>query len=109
MHRGPRPSPKALFRNHVVSEVRARVLAGRTQAQAVCEVVKLPHVDHLGRPRTLFARTVYRWLRDHAQGGYAALEDDSRRKTADSTVLPVKFLDFLCREKRSDVMPRCPS
>lgn len=108
MHRGPRPSPKALFRNHVVSEVRARVLAGRTQAQAIREVIELPHVDHLGRPRTIFARTVSRWLRDHAEGGYAALEDESRRKIADSTVLPDKFLTFLCREKRSDVDASVP-
>lgn len=108
MHRGPRPSPKALFRNHVVSEVRARVLAGRTLAQAVREVVLLPHVDHLGRPRTLFVRTVYRWMRDHAQGGYAALEDESRHKTADSTVLSDKFLNFLRREKSRDVEASLP-
>jgi len=108
MHRGPRPSPKALFRNYVVSEVRARVLAGQTQAQAIREVMKLPHVDHLGRPRTLFARTVRRWLRDHAQGGYAALEDEPRSKTADSTVLSAKFLAFLCREKRSDIDASVP-
>jgi len=108
MHRGPRPSPKALFRNHVVSEVRARVLAGRTLAQAVREVLLLPHVDHLGRPRTLFVRTVYRWMRDHAQGGYAALEDESRHKTADSTVLSDKFLNFLRREKSRDVEASLP-
>lgn len=108
MHRGPVPSPKALFRNHVVSEVRARVLAGRTQAQAVREVVELPHVDHLGRPRTLFARTVYRWLSDHAQDGYAALEDEPRPATADSTVLPPAFLDFLRQEKRSDFEASVP-
>jgi putative transposase len=108
MRGGLKPSPKALFRNHVVSEVRARVLAGRTQAQAIRAVMEQPHVDHLGRPRTLFARTVSRWLRDHAEGGYAALEDESRRQTADSTVLPAKFLDFLCREKRSDVDASVP-
>jgi transposase InsO family protein len=92
----------------VVSEVRARVLAGCTRAQAIRAVMELPHVDHLGRPRTLFARTVSRWLRDHAEGGYAALEDESRRKTADSTALPDKFLKFLCREKHSDVDASVP-
>lgn len=102
MHRGPRPSPKALFRNHVVSEVNARVLAGRTLVQAIGEVIALPHVDHLGRPRPLFARTVYRWMKDHAQGGYAALEDEPRRRVADSTVLPTRFLDFLRLEKGRD-------
>ena len=108
MRRGPVPSPKALFRNHVVSEVRARVLAGRTLAQAVREVVALPHVDHQGRPRPLFARTVYRWLSDDAQGGYGALENEPRPTLADSTVLPPELLDFLRQEKSSDVDASVP-
>lgn len=108
MHRGPMPSPKALFRNHVVSEVRARVLAGRTLAQAVREVVALPHLDHLGRSRVLFARSVYRWLSEHEKGGYAALEDEPRSHSADSNVLSAKFLAFLQQEKKSDEAASVP-
>ena len=102
MYARPRPSPKALFRHHVVSEVRARVLAGQSLAQAIAVVVKLPHVDELGRPRPLFTRTVYRWVGEHARGALAALEDQARLRSADSEVLSRKLLDFLREQKKGD-------
>lgn len=102
MHRRPRPSSKALLRHHVVSEVRGRVLAGQSLSRAVAEVVKLPHVDQLGRPWTLFPRTVRRWVDAYAKGSLAALEDKPRPRVADSRVLSPKFLAFLCEQKPAD-------
>lgn len=103
-----RPSPKALFRHQVVSEVRARVLAGQSVTQAIAEVVRLPHVDPLGRPRSLFPRTVHRWVARHAKGALAALEDQLRPRTADSRVLSRELLDFLREQKTSDAVASVP-
>lgn len=108
MYVRPRPSPKALFRHHVVSEVRVRVLAGQSLAQAIAMVVKLPHVDELGRPRPLFTRTVYRWVGEHAKGALAALEDQARPRSADSEVLSRKLLDFLREQKKGDAEASVP-
>lgn len=108
MYARSRPSPKALFRHQVVSEVRARVLAGRSVVQAVEQVVQLPHVDHLGRPRSLFPRTVYRWWKLHQTGALAALEDRLRRRSADSEVLSRRLLDFLRAEKTADEQASVP-
>lgn len=103
MHRRPVPlSPKALFRHQAVAQVRARVLAGRSLAEAIQDVVQLPHVDHLGRSRVLFPRTLYRWLRAFTKGGLPALEDSPRPRVADSSVLSQEFLAFLRREKTND-------
>ena len=63
------------------------MLAGKTLAQAIAEVVALAHVDELGRSRTLFPRTLYRWVQAHAKAGLAALEDQPRPRIADSQVL----------------------
>ena len=54
-------SEEGLFRHHVVSEIRTRVLGGQGRAAAIREVLALPHVQR-GRPRRLTERTLYRWL-----------------------------------------------
>lgn len=108
MHKRARSSAKALFRHLVVSEVRARVLGGTSLANAIAEVVRLPHVDQLGRPRTLFPRTVYRWVKLHRTGALAALEDRVRRRTADSKVLSQALLDFLRQQKTADEVASVP-
>jgi putative transposase len=84
------------------------VLRGVSLAQAIAEVVKLPHVDHLGRPRTLFARTVYRWMMQHRKGEFSALEDQRRGRTADSVVLSRELLDFLRRQHKADEKASVP-
>jgi hypothetical protein len=55
-------SEEGLFRHHVVSEIRTRVLGGKGPAAAIREVLALPHVQGAGRPRKLTQRTLYRWL-----------------------------------------------
>ncbi|MCU0691167.1 MAG: hypothetical protein MUF54_07195 [Polyangiaceae bacterium] len=97
-----RLSPKALFRHQVVAQVRARMLSGKTRSQAIQEVVDLPHVDHLGRRRVLYPRTLHRWVKAFEHSGLAALENATRARVADSTVLSPKLLDFLRLEKKND-------
>jgi putative transposase len=91
-----------------VSEVRARLLAGKRLARAIAEVVALPHVDELGRPRTLFPRTLRRWVRAHAKAGLEALEDRPRPRIADSRALSPELLAFLREQKKSDESASLP-
>lgn len=95
-------SPKALFRHWVVSEVRARVLLGKPLAQAIEEVMALPHVDARGQARAVRRRTVYRWLKRQGNGGVEALEDTPRPLLEASAVLGEKLLAFLRQEKATD-------
>ena len=57
------PSPEALFRYRLVSEVRAGVLRGENQADAVCAVAGRDHPDFNGNLRRVSERTLYRWLK----------------------------------------------
>ena len=88
-------SEEGLFRHHVVSEIRTRVLGGQKPAAAIREVLALPHVHRAGRPRELTERTLYRWLAAFSAEGYPGLEPQGRLTIADSAVLPRKLLDFL--------------
>jgi len=108
LHKSPRSSSKALLRHHVVSEVRARVLAGLSVSRAVAEVVKLPHVDQLGRPWTLSPRSVRRWVEAYAEGSLAALEDKPRPRSGDSRVLSPGLLSFLRVQKNADEKASIP-
>ena len=88
-------SEEALFRHHVVSEIRTRVLGGKSPAAAIREVLTQPHVQRAGRPRELTERTLYRWLASFSAEGYPGLEPERRPVIADSAVLPRRLLDFL--------------
>ena len=88
-------SEEGLFRHHVVSEIRTRVLGGKRPAAAIREVLALPHVQPAGRPRPLAARTLYRWLASFSAEGYPGLEPERRPVIAGSAVLPRRLLDFL--------------
>jgi putative transposase len=92
----------------VVSEVRARVLAGLSVSRAVTEVVKLPHVDQLGRPWTLSPRSVRRWVEAYAEGSLAALEDKPRPRSGGSRVLSPDLLSFLRQQKVADERASIP-
>jgi len=101
-------SRRALFRYQVVSEVTARVLAGMGDAQAIRDVLTLPHVDHRGRSVRLTERSVYRWLRAYRSEGIEGLEDSTRQTVADSAVLPPEFVRFLEQEKKRDPRASVP-
>lgn len=88
-------SEEGLFRHHVVSEIRTRVLGGKSPAAAIREVLALPHVQRAGRPRKLTERTLYRWLASFSAEGYPGLQPERRSTVGDSAVLPRKLLDFL--------------
>lgn len=98
------PSPEALFRFHVVSQVVAGVRAGRPQAVVVKEVASRAHLSWDGnfRLRKASARSVYRWLAAFSAGGISSLEPAARAHTLSSAVLPEKFIDFLRSEKSTD-------
>lgn len=108
LHKSPRPTSKALLRHHVVSEVRARVLAGLSVSRAVAEVVKLPHVDQHGRPWTLSPRSVRRWVEAYAEESLAALEDKPRPRLGHSRVLSPDLLSFLRGQKDADEKASIP-
>ncbi len=95
-------SPQALFRYQVVSAVQVRVLAGMKVAQAVRDVLKLPHQDLSGQPRRVSERSVYRWLDAYEQDGLVGLEPQPRQRVSDSLVLSKKLLDFLRLENKMD-------
>ena len=95
------PSPEALFRYQVVSQVSSRELSGQPRAQAVRAVADMRHRFFDGRVRRVSVRTLYRWLRAHEGDGLAALEIH-RRESTDSSLLPDRFLDFLTTTKKLD-------
>jgi transposase InsO family protein len=77
-------------------------------SRAVAEVVKLPHVDQLGRPWTLSLRSVRRWVEAYAEGSLAALEDKLRPRSVDSRVLSPDLLSFLRVQKDADEKASIP-
>ena len=101
-------SPQALFRYQVVSAVQVRVLGGMKLAQAVCDVLDLPHQDLSGRPRRVSERSVYRWLDAYGQKGLMGLEPQARPRVSDSAVLSKRLLDFLCVENKADPEASAP-
>lgn len=96
-------SRAALFRYQVVSEVRARRLAGEPLARAVRAVAKTTHVTLSGEHRTVGVRSIYRWLKDYQQGGLDELADAPHEGAgAGAFALPSPLLDFLVAEKGQD-------
>ena len=94
-------SPQALLRYQVVSQVEARVLAGKPLAAAIGEVLALPQVDVHGRPVSLSERTLYRWSAAYRGGGVAALEPKARPRVEASARPAVTSL----RSSTSEVAP----
>jgi len=101
-------SPQALLRYQVVSQVEARVLAGKPLADAIGEVLALPQVDVHGRPVSLSERTLYRWSAAYRAGGVAALEPAVRPRVEASAVLDPRLLEFLCEQKKLDPLASVP-
>ena len=97
-----RLSEKALLRYHVVSQVKARVLAGQPISAAIRQIASLTQVDPHGEEVPISERSVYRWLSDYDASGLAGLEDKPRDPGPVSKVLEPRFLDFLEAKKRQD-------
>ena len=86
--RPPLPvSATALVRFLVVAEVEALVLRGCPAGAAVRQVARRDRVDLDGRPLRVSVRTLQRWRTAWAAAGLAALEPQSRTRTATSLAL----------------------
>ena len=89
-------SKEALFRFQIVAQVRSRMLAGESQAQAVRAVARVAH--HFApseRPRRVSPRSIYRWLSDYREGGLEKLETPLPQMEAPSRVLSPSLLEFM--------------
>jgi len=102
------PSPEALFRYRLVSEVAARVLRGHDRAGVVRDLAALVHHDLTGKLRRVSERTLYRWLARTREQGYAGLLPARRRRLDRSAVLADDFLNFLVAHKTKDPRASIP-
>lgn len=99
----PGPLPRdALLRHHVVSLVRARLLAGVCLAAAVDEIAGMGLPTEAGELRRVSRRSIYRWVAQYERGGPAALVDQPRATTSTSKVLDPELLQFLAAERTND-------
>ena len=96
------PSPEALFRYTVLSQVIARELGGEPRAKAIAAVAAETHTTLGGKPRTVTARSLYRWLASYQSQGYAGLLRRPRTPRAGSLVLDEALLAFFKEQKRDD-------
>lgn len=99
---------ETLFRIQVVGMVRWLESTGRTRGQAVREVCSEPVELLDGAPRHLSRRTVYRWLKLHADHGPAALRTKQRPRVADTAVLDPRLVAFIKDEKTQDPAASIP-
>lgn len=101
-------SATALVRSLVVSEVEALVLSGCPAGAAVRQVAGRNRVDLHGRPLRVSVRTLQRWRAAWAGGGLAALEPQSRTRTATSLALSPQLITFVRTEKQRDARASVP-
>jgi putative transposase len=106
--RSPTPSPEALYRFRVVSEVLARQQRGEARAEVVPAVSASPPPTVEGPCRRVGPRTIYRWLSAYGDRGLAGLERRVRERTKSSVVLSERLLAFVEEEKREDVRASLP-
>ncbi|MCP3956607.1 MAG: transposase [bacterium] len=103
------PSPTALLRYQVVSQVRALLLGGcLTLAAAIRKVIQWPHFDHCGRRVSLSERSTYRWVAVYERDGLRGLEPQPRGGVEGSAVLSTKLLAFLEQQKKLDEQASVP-
>jgi putative transposase len=103
------PTPEALERFVVVSQVITRERSGVKRSEAVDEVVSTPPACLLGEGKMEISRsTAYRWLSAYRRDGIAGLERAERKRTDSSIVLPKEFEDFAVIQKRADPRASIP-
>ena len=102
------PSPEALFRYRLVSEVAACVLGGEDRAGVVRALAGQAHHDLTGRLRPVSERTLYRWLARYRAEGFAGLLPILRPRVDRSVVIRDEVLDFMAAEKVLDPRASIP-
>lgn len=98
----------ALFRFAVLSEVRLRVLQGELRAVAVRAVAAHEHLGTDNEPRTVSARSIYRWLAVWTGEQLGGLMPTARPRILASLVLEPALVTFLCDEKLLDIQASVP-
>jgi transposase InsO family protein len=96
------PSPEALFRYTVLSQVIARELGGEPRAKAIAAVVAQAHTTPAGTLRSVTARSLYRWLASYQALGYEGLLRSPRTPLCGSLVLDERLVAFFKDQKRDD-------
>ena len=81
------PSPEALFRYTVLSQVIARELGGEPRAKAITAVAAQDHPTLQGTLRQVSARSLYRWLAAFETHGFDGLMRKARSPLGGSRVL----------------------
>jgi putative transposase len=95
-------SPKALFRFTVLSEALALELGGISRGRALEISAARERERPDGKLRSVSRRSLERWLRAFEQCGLLGLEDESRKRTETSVVLPPELIEFLGTERKRD-------
>ncbi len=96
------PSPEALFRYTVLSQVIARELGGEPRAKAITAVAAQSHPTLEGTLRQVSARSLYRWLAAFETRGFEALVRKARTPLCGSFVLDAGLMAFFEEQKRDD-------
>ncbi|MEK7422711.1 MAG: hypothetical protein AAB131_02605, partial [Actinomycetota bacterium] len=101
------PSREALSRFAIVSQVLARMHGGEDRADAIAVAAAGEFTLFDGSPRSVSARSLYRWLAAYDDRGILGLEPKARTIDAPLT-LPQAFVQFLGNEKRRDPQASIP-
>lgn len=102
------PSPEALFRYTVLSQVIARELGGEPRAKAITAVAAQSHPTLEGTLRQVSARSLYRWLAAFEPLGFEGLVRKARTPLCDSLVLDPGLLAFCEQQRRDDPYTSVP-
>ena len=106
-HPQEQPPEGALFRYQVVSQVLVRRKQGESRSVAVDAVAELIHVTLAGQTQKVSKRSIYRWLADFEDKGFAGLLPASR-KIKELSALPRHLLDFFKEQKDEDPRASVP-
>jgi transposase InsO family protein len=101
-------SPEALLRYAVISQVRAREIAGEKLVHAVHAVTGVQHFTLDGDLLLVGKRSIYRWLAAFRDRGMAGLEDAPRPRCEGSHVLDPSLLTFIATQKQADPRASLP-
>jgi transposase InsO family protein len=96
------PTPEAIFRYSVVSQVLAHELKGHVRPEAVEAVANAMHLSANGQLCKVDKRTIYRWLAAYQAQGLKGLMPKERIKDQYSAVLPTSLLDYFKDQKTKD-------